>query len=229
MNGSTAQPLRGVLVSLVLLASTAAAVGCGAEADASGSGPEPSGVALEAGGETVDIGSMAVRGTTTTVPVRPVVEIPDSWDSSADELFGRYWLYWDAFAAAHAPPHADPSFEPLRSLSTETNWESLQAQLRGFAEDGLVLALPPDSVTEHLVRLPNAAVFDKVDGAEVLLQDCWIDDFIQQTLDGTVVTATTEAKLMNVVMKVVEGQWRVDGVARATPDSDGYDQCQALG
>lgn len=170
----------------------------------------------------------ALETTGTTIPVRPEVKIPDSWPSDVDELFGRYWLYWEAFAAAHAPPNADPGFEQLRLLSTEENWESLQDQLRGFAEDRLVLVLPPNSVTEHLIRLPNASPLEKAEGAEVMIQDCWIDDFVQQTLDGAVVASTKEAKLMNVNMKVVDGQWRVDGVARATTESDGYEQCATL-
>ncbi|MGB5756444.1 MAG: hypothetical protein WBM50_05975 [Acidimicrobiales bacterium] len=163
-----------------------------------------------------------------TVPVRPEVRIPDGWDSDVEEVYGRYWLYWEAFAAAHAPPNADPSFEPLRELSTPDNWRSLQADIRSFAEDGLVLVLPENSITEHLIRIPNASVLAKDEGADVVLQDCWIDDFVQQTVDGRVVAETKEARLMNVTMKVTDGEWRVDGVARATPESDGYEQCVAL-
>ncbi len=169
---------------------------------------------------------LAVPGS--TIPVRPEVVIPTSWDNEVEELYGRYWLYWDAFAAAHAPPNADPLFDPLRSLSTDENWDSLNDQLAMFASDGLVLVLPKNSITEHLVRLPNASVLSKEEGAEVILQDCWIDDFVQQTVDGTVLSETREAKLMNVVMRVVNGEWRVDGVARATAESDGFEQCEQL-
>ncbi len=163
-----------------------------------------------------------------TAPVRPEVSIPANWDSDVEELYGRYWLYWEAFAAAHAPPNADPSFEPLRELSTPANWRTLQADLRSFADDGLVLVLPDDSITEHLIRLPNASVLAKDEGADVVLQDCWLDDFVQQTVDGQVVAEARQARLMNVTMRVVEGEWRVDGVTRATPESDGYEQCVAL-
>ncbi|MGH1489757.1 MAG: hypothetical protein ACRBK7_10235 [Acidimicrobiales bacterium] len=163
-----------------------------------------------------------------TIPVRPEVVFPSSWPSEVEELLGRYRLYWEAFAAAHALPNADPSFEQLRLLSTEENWRSLQTQLSGFADDGLVLVLPPNSIAEHLLRIPNASVLEKVEGAEVLIQDCWIDDFIQQTVDGRVVAETKEAKLMNASLKFEDGEWRVDGVARATSESDGYEQCEAL-
>ncbi len=163
-----------------------------------------------------------------TIPTRPEVIIPSSWDSEIEEVYGRYWLYWDAFAAAHAPPNADPSFGPLQNLSTEVNWQSLNQGLRDFADDGLVLVLPQNSITEHLVRVPNATVLTKDEGAEVILQDCWLDDFVQQTVDGQVLVETEEAKLMNVTMKVVNGEWRVHGVARATAESDGFEQCQSL-
>lgn len=159
---------------------------------------------------------------------RPVVEIPTEWPSEIDALYGRYWLYWEAFAAAYGPPAADPTYAPLRELSTSTNWADLESSLQSFATDGLVLELPEESITEHQLRLPNAAVLTPTDGAEVILQDCWIDDFIQRTVDGEVVSVAREAKLMNVVMRAVDGQWRVHGVSLATPESDGYDLCAAL-
>lgn len=216
--------LIGVMFLLGLVAP-----GCSAQADSTIDGAASGGGDDRAGSvEVVAAPNAAPESTTTTVPVRPVVSIPDTWPSDVDELFGRYWLYWEAFAAAHAPPYADPSFDQLRQLSTEENWRSLESQLNGFADDGLVLVLPPDSITEHLIRVPNAELLEKVEGAEVLIQDCWLDDFVQQTLEGEVVETTKEAKLMNVSLKVVDGQWRVDGVARATADSDGYEQCEAL-
>ncbi len=161
-------------------------------------------------------------------PVRPIVEIPDDWPSEIEAVFGRYWLYWDAFAAAFGPPAADPTFAALEELSTPTNWASLQEQLRAFAADGLVLELPEPSITEHLLRLPDATVLEGTEGEEVVLQDCWIDDFVQRTVDGTAVAEARQATLMNVVMRVVGGEWRVDGVTRASPESDGVEQCAEL-
>lgn len=184
------------------------------EAEAEGDGDRGSGATLE----VEEAGE----------PVRPVVEIPTDWPSEIEAVYGRYWLYWDAFAAAHAPPGADPTFAPLRELSTEANWLSLQDQLHAFAGDGLVLELPQPSITEHLLRLPDAALLEGAEGEEIVLQDCWVDDFVQRTVDGTVVSEAREAKLMNVVMKVVGGEWRVDGVTRASPDSDGVEQCAEL-
>ncbi len=157
---------------------------------------------------------------------RPVVEIPARWDSEIDAVYNRYWLYWEAFAAAYGPPHVDPTYEPLRALSTDENWESLQEQMQEFVEDEVVLVLPDGSITDHMIRIPNPSVMNGEEGSEVILQDCWIDDFIQQTLDGDVVEEAREAKLMNVTMQVVGGEWRVAGVAEATPESDGYEQCQ---
>lgn len=157
---------------------------------------------------------------------RPVVEIPTEWDSEADEVFGRYWLYWEAFAAAYGPPQVDPNYEPLRVLSTDENWASLQDQMQRFVDDEVVLVLPEVSITDHMIRIPNPSVMADEEGSEVVLQDCWIDDFVQQTLDGEVVEQTREAKLMNVTMQVVGGEWRVAGVTEATPESDGYELCQ---
>ncbi len=182
-----------------------------------------------AGAEGADgSGADALVVTAQPEPVRPEVVIPAGWPSEIEAVYGRYWLYWEAFAAAHGPPGADPAFAPLRELSTPGNWSSLEAQLQAFADDGLILERPEPSITEHLLRLPGTALLTGDEGEEVVLQDCWIDDFVQRTLDGTVVAEANEAKLMNVTMRVVDGEWRVDGVTRAPADSDGVEQCAEL-
>ncbi|MGI9596070.1 MAG: hypothetical protein ACR2QK_07920 [Acidimicrobiales bacterium] len=234
-SGQHRGPVVTALMAMTMTAAMAVA-GSGCAVVAGGGEPDQIGAVATAdaavgGGESVDDDGRAdevleVPGD--TIPTRPEVVIPTNWDSAIEEVYGRYWLYWEAFAAAHALPNADPSFEPLRSLSTDENWESLNEQLSAFADDGLVLVLPENSITEHLVRLPNSSVLTGDEGDEVVLQDCWVDDFVQQTVDGHVLVEAKEAKLMNVVMKVVKGQWRVDGVARATAESDGFEQCQSL-
>lgn len=229
-------PVAVVVTVVVAVLALASASGCGLVADGSDGGDQPTGAGRGPQSDEVTGDGRATAGgaaevldvAAETVPVRPEVVIPSSWDSPIEEVYGRYWLYWEAFAAAHAPPNADPTFQPLRELSTEENWESVQAQLSAFAQDGLVLVLPENSKSEHLIRLPNATVLTREEGAEVVLQDCWIDDFVQQTVDRQVLLETEEAKLMNVTMRVVDGQWRVDGVARATAESDGFEQCVTL-
>lgn len=226
-----AKLLAPVLVPAMVLALASAGAGCGL-------GDESLDGALDAGqGEAGGVGGAADTGrggakaaleVADPEPIRPVVEIPDEWNSEIEAVYGRYWLYWDAFAAAHGPPGADPTYGPLQELSTPTNWASLQEQLNSFARDGLVLELPEASITEHLLRLPDAAVLTGDEGEEVILQDCWIDDFVQRTLDGRVVAEAREAKLMNVVMRVQGGQWRVDGVSAAPSLSDGVEQCAEL-
>jgi len=220
----------GLALAAVALAVSAAGVGC---ADGGGSLPDDLAVAATAGSDGATAPSSATEGTTLAVeaakePVRPVVDIPAGWPSEIEAVYGRYWLYWEAFAAAHGPPAADPTFAPLEELSTPANWASLQDQLRDFRREGLVLERPEPSMTEHLLRLPNAAVLQGDEGEEVVLQDCWIDDFVQRTVDGAVVAEAREATLMNVMMKVVGGEWRVDGVTRASPESDGVEQCAEL-
>jgi len=221
-------------LALTLIAFALIGAGC---AGASGSTLEQQIDRADSADETVPAAGEADRAgaedeerTVSNEPefVRPVVEIPAEWDSAIEAVYGRYWLYWEAFAAAHGPPHADPDYEPLRELSTEENWRSLREQLEDFAADGVLLTLPEPSATEHMIRIPNASVLTEEEGAEVILQDCWIDDFVQQTVDGAVIVEGKEAKLMNVVMTVVDGEWRVDGVSRATTESDGYEQCEKL-
>lgn len=227
-NRGTGPSIGPVLVLMVAVTAVVGLSGCSPVSGDDGSPVAAIPPPVETGGGdggTAVVGDLAP---TTTVPVRPEVVIPSSWDSEIEAVFGRYWLYWEAFAAAHALPGADPSFGPLQELSTEENWDSLQEQLRGFAADGLVLTLPDRTVTEHLIRLPNTAVVAGEEGEEVVIQDCWINDFVQQTLTGDVVEAASEAKLMNVTMIKSDGQWRVAGVTRAAPDTDGYDQCLAL-
>jgi hypothetical protein len=197
-------------------------------ANGSASGADAGDVDAERGSNQAGDSDQEAGDDADAVAIRPVVEIPAEWDSAIEAVYGRYWLYWEAFAAAHGPPHADPDYGPLRELSTDKNWSSLQRQLQAFADDGLLLALPEPSATEHMIRIPNTSVLTQEEGAEVILQDCWIDDFVQQTVDGVVVDEGKEAKLMNVVMTVVDGEWRVDGVSRATIESDGYEQCETL-
>jgi len=233
--GSRRWPAAPLLGALLLVVGTSA---CGpggdapatASLDAAGSavGGEESTAAAGAEGDGEGERSAARTVAVETEPVRPVIEIPTEWPSEIEELYGRYWLYWQAFAAAHGPPGADSTYGPLRELSSPVNWTSLEDQLRSFAADGLVLELPEDSITEHLLRIPNASVLAGDEGDEVILQDCWIDDFVRRTVDGDVVAEAHEAKLMNVVMKVIDGEWRVHGVSRATPESDGYQQCVEL-
>ena len=194
----------------------------------SANGSAPAAGDVETGADQAEESNRAGSDDDDLVVVRPVVDIPSEWDSAIEAVYGRYWLYWEAFAAAHGPPHADPDYGPLRELSTDKNWSSLQRQLQDFADDGLLLALPEPSATEHMIRIPNTSVLTEEEGAEVILQDCWIDDFVQQTVDGVVVAEGKEAKLMNVVMTVVDGEWRVDGVSLATTESDGYEQCETL-
>ena len=114
----------------------------------------------------------------------------------------------------------------MRQLSTEGNWASLKTQLEGFAADGLILERPPVSQTDHYLRLPTASLLVGDEGDQVVIQDCWFDDLVQRTVDGVIVDQQAEVKLMTAVMVVDDGLWRVAGVARATPESDGFDQCR---
>ncbi|MEM9561581.1 MAG: hypothetical protein AAGA93_03120 [Actinomycetota bacterium] len=231
---AAASPTRRAAAVLVALAGLTAA-GCQttegsldlSDAPAARTGADDGGAAtVGADDDGAGIDALVVQDE--PEPVRPEVVIPSEWPSEIEAVYGRYWLYWEAFAAAHGPPGADPTFAPLRELSTPGNWSSLESQLQAFADDGLVLDQPMPSITEHLLRLPSTELLSGDEGEEVVLQDCWIDDFVQRTIDGTVVAEANEAKLMNVVMKVVDGEWRVDGVTRAPQDSDGVEQCAEL-
>ncbi len=206
--------------------STAAGESAAAATDTdSGDGNEeetaiPSGLLLSDDEEAV-----AANRRLISASVRPDVEIPTTWPSDIEELYGRYWLYWEAFAAAFGPPAVDPEFGPLEELSSPANWESLREQLAGFESDQVVLVLPEPSASEHLLHLAGAAVLDKAEGDEVVIQDCWIDDFVQVTTDGEVIGEADTATLMNVSMKVVDGEWRVNGISQSSAETEGYDQC----
>jgi hypothetical protein len=166
---------------------------------------------------------------------RAEVVIPDDWPSSLDALIGRYLLYWEAYGAAFAPPRVDPEHASLRSLSTEQNWADVEALLARFAADDLVLVRVRSDADHHRVRLPHDVALTGAEGDEVVLQDCWFDEFRpmsanRSATESAPVAASAPAAptLLNVVMKVEAGQWRVHGIRRATAASAGYGQCQEL-
>lgn len=159
---------------------------------------------------------------------KPVIEIPTEWDSELDEIFGRYQLYRTALDVALGPPEADPGYLPLKDLMEEVAWEELSGQIQDFRDRGLVLVFPEESLTDHVVRLPNPSVLTKTEGNEVVIQDCWVDDGIVETLEGEVQESYFESSLRNVTMKVIDGEWRTLSVVTASEESSGYQECRDL-
>jgi hypothetical protein len=163
--------------------------------------------------------------TSTTPSGKPLLEIPTSWESDLDEIFGRYLLYWDAVLIASGPPEADPNYPPLVELADPALYEEVAAQIQASKEAGEIIYDPENSQTDHGLRLPNPAVLTKTEGNEVVLQDCFINGWVLQTTDGQVLDDSVVAKLKNVKMKVIDGDWRVFGVRDAAPGSSGYQEC----
>lgn len=162
---------------------------------------------------------------TPTVPGgKPDLEIPTEWESDLDEIYGRYLLYWDALGIAMGPPAPDPDYPPLAELAEAALYEELQGQIEERRDSGRVVLEGPD--TDHGLRLPNPAVLTKTEGNEVIIQDCFIDGRIVQTLDGEILDDSVVPKLTNVNLKVIDGEWRVPAVVEALPESSGYQECK---
>jgi hypothetical protein len=81
---------------------------------------------------------------------------------------------------------------------------------------------------DHGLRLPNPAPLEKIEGQRVVIQDCWIQDEVAETLDGGRSEQRRGTKLLNVDMIVADGEWRVLAVVEADERSDGYQECQDL-
>lgn len=159
---------------------------------------------------------------------KPILEIPTEWDSDLDEIFGRYLLYWQALAIAMGPPEPSVEYPPLVELTEPDVLADLELQFVEIRQAGHVL-IEEGTVTEHNPRLPNPSLLSKTEGNAVTIQDCFIDARILQTLDGAVLDDSIVAKLKNVKMEVIGGEWRVSGVRDALPDSDGHEECAEYG
>lgn len=171
----------------------------------------------------------ALEPSSSTLPNgKPILEIPTEWDSELDEIFGRYLLYWDALAIAFGPPEADFDYPPLEELAEPEALDDLEQQLRESRDSGQVL-VETDTATDHIPRLPNPSVLSKTEGNEVVIQDCFIDGRVLKTVGGEVIDDQVVAKLMNVKMEVLGGEWRVGAVREASPESDGYEECRDYG
>lgn len=161
----------------------------------------------------------------TTPSGKPDLEIPTEWDSELDEIFGRYLLYWQAIDIALAPPEADPDYPPLKDLAVPAAYDDLHQQIADIKAAGHVYVEPPESTTAHVVRLPNPTFTGKVEGNEVVIQDCYTSAQVRQTIEGEVIDDEVGRRLLNINMLVVDGEWTVLAVVRAGADSAGYDEC----
>jgi hypothetical protein len=151
--------------------------------------------------------------------------IPTEWDSDLDEIFGRYLLFWEAEAIALGPPEADPDYPPLEGLLGEQAYSEVVERAQSYRDNQLVLVVPEGSIGDHIVRLPNPAPLAKEEDREVVIQDCWIQDDEQHSLDGEVAQETKRSILFNVRMRVIEAEWRVAAITPASDESSGYREC----
>ncbi len=166
---------RRLRVGLVLVAGGFAllAAGCGgdgsddpesfppidADVDASTSQPSVSAVDSDAGDGVTPSSSTSttVAGATTAdgTTEKPDLDIPTEWDSDLDEIFGRYQLYWEAFYIAAGPPVPDIDYAPLLELTAPEAIDDLGEDFEVYEDDEVVLVLPEDSISQHVLRLPN--------------------------------------------------------------------------
>ena len=168
--------------------------------------------------------------TTTETPpetsdTKPDLEIPTEWESDLDEIFGRYLLYWDVYKVAIGPPRADPQYPLLAEMLTEEAFVDIAATIQEYRDFDVVSVVPEGSINEHILRLPNPSLLAKAEGAEVVIQDCWVQDTEQRSIDGELVEAAFQSVLFNVTMRVVDGEWRVAASTRASEESSGYQEC----
>ncbi|MEM9655443.1 MAG: hypothetical protein AAGA65_25355 [Actinomycetota bacterium] len=162
--------------------------------------------------------------TTTEDTVRPELD-PDNWTSDLDEIFGRYLLYWQALQEAFAPPAANPDYEPLVGLVGTEMLADVRGNIATYRDADEVLVIPEGSLDEHVLRLPRPVSLSKTEGAEVVIQDCWVADQRVETPTGELVDELDFPTVFNATMRVIDGEWRVFANGVAEDGSDGWDEC----
>jgi hypothetical protein len=171
---------------------------------------------------------------TTETPevTRPPIEVPTSWDNNRDEIFGRYLLYFEAFDVALGPPFADPddpiSRPVLEDVLIPEMLADVVATIDSFQEDDVVVVRADDSIDEHILRLPKVQSLGKEEGHKVLIQDCWIQDYMTQTSEGSYLESIKNLRLFNATMEVVDGKWKVRSNIPQEPGDVGYDWCEVV-
>ncbi len=224
-------PVRSIIALLTAVSIAGAA--CSSNDDPESFPPIETSTTADETTTTTERTTTTVETTTTTAPStttlpteKPDLEIPTEWDSELDEIFGRYLLYWDAFVIAMGPPEADPNYEPLIGLMEAEALADLREQIDETRLAGEIIVDPEDSKTAHGDRLPNPSTLTQSEGNEAVIQDCYVDALVVQALDGTVLNDAVAADLLNVKMKVIDGEWRVFAVRDAAPESSGYEECR---
>lgn len=155
---------------------------------------------------------------------RPELD-PANWQTESDEVFGRYWLAWEALNEAYAPPFADADVPQVAELVGAEWLVDFEENVEEFRQYGEVVMIPEGSVEEHVLWIPNPVPLDKIEGNEVVIQDCWIRDHVVESEEGDVLDTVFENRLMNVTMKVIDGEWRLFASVTASDESTGWDEC----
>ena len=156
--------------------------------------------------------------------IRPELD-PANWETDLDEIFGRYLLYLEAIDTAYGPPSVDANYAPLADLAGSEAMADITADIETYQSAGHVLVVADDSMESNDLRLPRPTSLDKIEGNEVVIQDCWIADRTKETVGGEVVETWSFPTVFNVTMKVIDGEWRVFASVVAADESDGWDEC----
>lgn len=122
---------------------------------------------------------------------------------AGDGPVDRYMAFWDARFQANSDP-VRPDHPGLREFATGAQLDSVIAETRQNAEDGVAFRRPADSVYERRVVVVERG------GGVATLQDCVTSDGIvyrvadRQIIDDEVVTRNISA-----TMRKVAGVWKL--------------------
>jgi len=140
--------------------------------------------------------------TTTSASTAATAPSTTAADSQA-EVVARYQAYWQArFEANQAPP--DPDDPALAEYATGQQLEQVRAETRDNLEKGLALRRSEDPAGPGRVKVVS------LDGDEVTLQECVVDDdVVYRYGTGEIVNDAVATYNVEGTMLRVDGSWKL--------------------
>lgn len=122
---------------------------------------------------------------------------------ASDGLVDRYRAFWDTrFEANSEPVQAD--HPALREYATGAQLESVIAETRQNAEDGVAFRRSADSVYERRIVVVERG------GGVATLQDCVTSDgIVYRVVDGHVIDDEVVTRNISATMRKVDGVWKL--------------------
>lgn len=168
---------------------------------------------------------------TTTSPRRTSSSAPDDSTTTTsttaapeatteDEVANRYRAFWDArFEANEDPP--DPEHPGLREYATGPQLDNVLAETSRNRDQGLAFRRPSSSVYERRVRVVRVDAA----GGTAALQDCVTNDgIVYRVSTGEVLDDSVGTRSLEAVMRLVDGEWRVEST-RVLQEWEGVAGC----